>query len=164
MKKVIVIVLGLVVLTSAPAVAMAADLTDKQKSQIAESCQAAQSTLQRISNSDTTTRINRGRDYDQVLKLFYTMNTRAASNNLTEPKLAEITKNFENALNGFRADYNRYNDHLKSAYEINCKNQVANFYDNLSKTRDGRAVINADIVVLDNLINEYQLVVGGLAP
>jgi hypothetical protein len=164
MKKVMAVMLGLLTISLVSTqVVAAADLTDKHKTKIVENCPVAQSTLQRISSSDTTTRINRGRDYDQVLKLFYTMNTRAASNNIAEPRLAELTKSFEDALNSFRADYNRYNDQLKGAYEIDCKNQAANFYDNLTKTRDGRSGVNADITKLDNIINDYQSVVEGLA-
>jgi hypothetical protein len=163
MKKNFVLVLSLTLVALAlPNTANAANLSDKQKQKIVENCIGAQSTLQRISGSDTTTRINRGHDYDQVLKLFYTMNTRAASNNIAEPKLAEITKDFEETLNSFRANYNKYNDHLKSSFEIDCKSHTDTFYDNLAKTRDGRSEVNANIGRLDNLINEYQTVVGGL--
>jgi hypothetical protein len=134
----------------------AADLTADRKIQIAETCPAAQSTLQRISSSDTTARINRGRDYDQVLKLLHAMNTRVASNNIAEPKLAQLTKNFEETLNNFRNNYNRLNDYMKSTYEIDCKNHTNTFYDNLVKTREGRATVNADITKLDSIINDYQ--------
>jgi hypothetical protein len=162
MKKVIAIVLASLVAGSATQLVAAADLTSQQQTKIAERCSDAQLTLQRISSSDTTTRINRGRDYDQILKLFYAMNTRVASNNITEPRLTELTKALEDTLNGFRSNYNRYNDILKSTYEVDCKNQVGVFYDNLVKTRENRALINADVAKLDNLINEYQLVAGGL--
>lgn len=140
----------------------AADLSDKHKAKIAENCPAAQSTLQRISSSDTTARINRGRDYDQVLKLLYAMNTRVASNNIAEPKLAELTKSFENTLNNFRDDYNKYNDRLKNTYEGDCKNNVDTFYDNLVKTRESRATINTDINKLNNIIEDYKKVVSEL--
>jgi hypothetical protein len=164
MKKVSILVFGLLVasLTLIGSVS-AADLNDQTRAKIAENCSVAQSTLQRISSSDTTTRINRGRDYDQVLKLFHAMNTRAASNNIAEPKLTELTKSFETALNDFRTNYNQYNDQLKGTYESDCKNQTQTFYDALQKTRDGRSKINNDINKLDALINEYQVVVGGLA-
>jgi hypothetical protein len=139
--------------------ALAANLTDEQKEKITENCQVAQSTLQRIGNSDTTARINRGRDYDQVLKLLYAMNTRVSSNNITEPRLTELTKQFEEKLADFRSNYNKHNDNLKSTYEMNCSRNVNTFYDNLNKTRDSRAVINADIVGLDTIIDNYQQVV-----
>jgi hypothetical protein len=163
MKKTIAIVLSLLgVSLIATQTVSAADLTEAQTTKIVENCSVAQSTLQRISSSDTTTRINRGREYDKVLKLFYTFNTRAASNNITEPRLTELTKQFEETLNSFRADYNRYNDQLKGAYEGNCRSQASAFYDNLTRTRDNRSQVNADIVRLDNLINDYQSVVEGL--
>jgi hypothetical protein len=163
MKKIIAIIIGLLAASLTTTQVLAADLTEPQETKIRENCSVAQSTLQRISSSDTTARVNRGQNYDQVLKLFYTLNTRAAANNITEPKLTELTKKFEDTLNSFRADYNRYNDQMKSAYEVNCRSQVGGFYDNLTRTREGRAGVNADIVQLDNLINDYQAVVEGLA-
>ena len=157
MRKVIIV--SLCVLASSftfVQFAAAADLTTSQKAAIVEACPTTQSTLRRISSSDTTARINRGRDYDQILKLFYAMNTRVASNNITEPKLTDLTKKFEEALNNFRNNFNRYNDYLRSTYEVDCKNHANTFYDNLTKTRNSRVVINADITVLDKIINDYQ--------
>ena len=163
MKKGIMIIFSLLVVSLAVGQSVAAaELSDRHKQRIAEACPAAQSTLQRISSSDTTARINRGRDYDQVLKLFYAMNTRVASNNIAEPMLAQLTKSFEDRLNDFRNDYNKFNDQLKSTYELDCKNHVNTFYDSLVKTRSGRATVNSHISQLDNIINDYQQAVAEL--
>jgi len=140
----------------------AANLSDKQKNIIIDSCNTTQTTLQRIGDSDITARINRGRNYDQILKLFYAMNTRVASNNIAEPRLAELTKDFENNLNNFRNDYNKYNEQLKLTYETNCKTKVDAFYDNLNNSRNSRAKIRSDINELNKIIKQYQKVVKGL--
>lgn len=144
---------------SSVSLAYAEDLSDERKTSVSQTCVGAQSNLQRLGSSDTTTRINRGRDYDQVLKLFYLMNTRVASNNITEPKLAEITKNFEDELARFRENYNSYNDQLKSTVDFGCVNDPQGFYDSLDAARNRRANLNSNVVRLDNLIEEYQQVI-----
>jgi|GEM_PF-5320264 len=142
--------------------ASAKELSDEQKVAVAATCVNAQSNLQRLGSSDTTTRINRGRDYDQVLKLFYAMNTRVASNNITEPKLAEVTKNFENELARFRDNYNSYNDQLKTTTDFGCVGNPQGFYDALEATRARRANLNTSVNKLHDLMEDYQLIVKGL--
>lgn len=134
----------------------AQELSDERKNAVSQTCVSAQSNLQRIGSSDTTTRINRGRDYDQVLKLFYLMNTRVASNDITEPKLSEITKNFENELTLFRENYNSYNEQLKGTVDFGCVAEPQSFYDSLDTTRSRRANLNSNVVKLDSLIENYQ--------
>lgn len=137
----------------------AVDLSDEQKTTISQTCINAQSNLQRISSGDTTTRINRGRNYDQILKLFYLMNTRVASNNIAEPKLAEITKSFESELANFRENYNIYNTQLKNTTEYKCSANPQEFYNHLENTREKRLILNDDTVKLNNLIEDYKVVV-----
>lgn len=134
----------------------AQELDDERKVSVSQTCVNAQSNLQRLGSSDTTTRINRGRDYDQILKLFYLMNTRVASNNITEPKLSEITKKFEDELATFRENYNLYNDQLRNAVDFGCVDEPQGFYDSLDSTRGRRANLNSNVVKLDTLIEEYQ--------
>lgn len=136
--------------------AYAEDLSDERKNSISQNCVHAQSNLHRLSSSDTTTRINRGRDYDQALKLFYLMNTRVASNNIAEPKLAEITKEFEKELSTFRENYNSYNSQLKITVDFNCANEPQEFHNNLNNTREKRSNLNSSIIKLNNLIEDYQ--------
>lgn len=132
------------------------ELNDEEKTSVSQNCVNAQSNLQRLGSSDTTTRINRGRDYDQVLKLFYLMNTRVASNNITEPKLAEITKSFENELSLFRDNYNSYNEQLRNTVDFGCTAEPQGFYDSLDSTRGRRVNLNTNVVKLNSLIEDYQ--------
>jgi anaerobic glycerol-3-phosphate dehydrogenase len=159
-KKNIILVLAVLAVGGASAGLVAAvELDQAHTATVVANCGLAQSTLQRFRNSDTSTRINRGRNYDQVLKLFYAMNARAANNNITEPRLADLTKNFEDRLNDFRNRYNEYNDRLKGTIDIDCKQQPAAFYDDLTKSREKRADIKAVISELDALISRYQTTV-----
>jgi len=136
--------------------ASAKELDDEGRNHISQNCAAAQSNLQRLGSSDTTTRINRGRDYDQALKLFFTMNTRVASNNITEPKLAEITKEFENELSFFRDNYNSYNEQLRNTIDFGCVSEPQEFYELLEASRSRRTILNANVTKLNKLIEDYQ--------
>lgn len=137
----------------------AVELSEEQKVTFSQTCVNVQSNLQRISSGDTTTRINRGRNYDQTLKLFYAMNTRVASNNITEPRLSEITKKFENELASFRENYNLYNNQLKSTVDLNCSSNTQEFYNNLDKTRDKRFRLNENVIELNGLIEDYKIII-----
>jgi hypothetical protein len=167
MKKVALAITGIMTagIVSVSFVASAsADLDEAKKNIVVANCTNAQSTLQSISRSDTTTRINRGREYDKILKLFYAMNTRTATNNITEPKLTEITKSFENELNSFRALYNTYNDGLRGTIDTDCRQNPQGFYSSLEQSREKRAAINASVARLNSLIEDYQTSIGELIP
>jgi predicted nucleic acid-binding Zn-ribbon protein len=157
MKKIILLA-GAVVVASFVMVnsVFAEDLSDTKKATIVANCATSQSTLQRISRSDISTRISRGRNYDQILKLLYAMNARVASNNITEPKLADITKRFEDKLTSFRNRYNSYNSDLKNTLETDCKSKPEDFYKDLTRARIRRETLNETIGELDDLINGYQ--------
>jgi hypothetical protein len=143
--------------TITPTIVLAADELGEAKLDIIKTnCVAAQSTIQRIGRNDTISRINRGRDYDAVLKLFYAMNSRAASNNITEPRLAEITKSFEDELRIFRNKFNGYSGNYKLTVDIDCASRPADFYSRLNTTRSDRQAINSSIVKLDELISSYR--------
>jgi hypothetical protein len=162
-KKNIIYLLVILAVSLLPVGLAAAEPLDETKQGIvSQNCITAQSTLQRIGHSDTSARINRGQNYDQILKLFYTMNARVANNNITEPKLADLTKNFEDRLNTFRSQYNEYNDRLKTAIDGDCKNQPNQFYDNLITTRERRSNLNLTITGLNEIIGNYQETVRGL--
>ncbi|MDR2524438.1 MAG: hypothetical protein LBC95_02775 [Candidatus Nomurabacteria bacterium] len=141
-----------------------AEPTEKHQEVIRANCAAAQSDIQRISRNDVTARINRGRDYDQTLRLFYAMNMRLASNSQTVPRLAEITKDFEDTLSEFRSEYNGYNSGVKAVldYGESCAQRPIDFYDSLGKMRAGRDKMHKLVVKLGRLIDDYKTVVGGL--
>jgi hypothetical protein len=158
-NNIIFVILALVLSLSSAGLVSAVELDDAKKDFLASRCTIAQSTLQRIGHSDTSTRINRGHSYDQILKLIYAMNARVANNNITEPELADITKSFEDRLNDFRSQYNESNDRLKTVIDTDCKNNPGLFYDNLEQSRQKRATLSTTLATLNNLIDRYQMTI-----
>ncbi len=138
--------------------------TDIQRADaIRANCRAAQSTLQQVSRGDTVVRINRGRAYENMLKLMFAFNSRVAANNRSEPQLSEITASAKRGIERFRADYDQYQDALTRAIGVDCANQPVTFYEALIDARAKRVAVNQDIQNLDKQFGNYKKVVNGIA-
>lgn len=152
MKKVVLYV-SLVVITLAniavPAEAVPSDNV------IRANCQSIQSVLSQIEKTDAALRINRGRIYNEVLDLFYAMNSRLASNKISAPELVSITSDFDSQLADFRNDYNDYDDDLNELIVAECQDDPGDFYSQLISVRDERAKLNDEIASLDQLVDDY---------
>ena len=163
MKKQVIYGLAVLAATSLVAgSAFAVELSETKRASIVDNCSVLKSDLPAVGQADATTRVNRGYNYDQAQKLFLSMNARVANNNITEPKLTEITKNFEKELAGFRAGYSTYANQLKRLESTNCEHNPENFYDELEKLREARQAVGEKVKRLDALLQEYQIALGGL--
>ena len=152
MKKVVLYV-SLVVITLANiAVPAGAAPSDNV---VRANCQSIQSVLSQIEKTDAALRINRGRIYNEVLDLFYAMNSRLASNKISAPELVSITSDFDSQLADFRNDYNDYDDDLNELIEAECQDDPGDFYSQLISVRDERAKLNDEIASLDQLVDDY---------
>lgn len=153
MRKVIALVmsLGLVVFTAAlPVVAVPSDEVIKTN------CQSAQSVLNQQEKVDAALRINRGRVYNEVIELFYAMNSRLAGNRIAAAGLATITADFDSELEHFRSDYNDYDDVMNALVTMDCRAKPNDFYTNLTEVRDQRTNLDDRIKRLDDLTKDYQ--------
>ena len=152
MKKTLTILLSLTVLTSCVATpALAVPSSEVVKA----NCRAVQSVLNQMEKADAALRINQGRVYNELLNLFYAMNTRLLSNKISLPNLVSLTSEFESVLGEFRANYNSYDDALGDLVGAKCQEEPMAFYDKLVKVRDERAKLNSNIKRLDQLVELY---------
>lgn len=152
MKKVVLYV-SLVVITLANIVVPAGAVPSDNV--IRANCQSIQSVLSQIEKTDAALRINRGRIYNEVLDLFYAMNSRLASNKISAPELVSITSDFDSQLADFRNDYNDYDDDLNELIVSECQDDPGDFYSQLINVRDERAKLNDEIASLDQLVDDY---------
>jgi len=163
MKKfVICLMIVLVAAVAVVPLVWAEELSVASLNTIRTNCVAAQSDIQRIGRNDTISRVNRGRSYDAILKLFDAMNTRAANNNIDEPQLAEIAQSFELEVQNFRNKYNSYSSAYKASVSVDCVGRPTEFYNLLVRTRASRLELHNSINKLDGLINNYKAAVSGL--
>lgn len=151
--KKVVIYVSLVVITLANIVVPAGAVPSDNV--IRANCQSIQSVLSQIEKTDAALRINRGRIYNEVLDLFYAMNSRLASNKISAPELVSITSDFDSQLADFRNDYNDYDDDLNELIVAECQDDPGDFYSQLISVRDERAKLNDEIASLDQLVDDY---------
>lgn len=146
---------ALVVLVS-PFVSAAEPLDDTRIEIIRQNCSDAQVTLQRVLRSDTASRVNRGRAYEETIKLLAAFNSRAALNTYNIPDLIESTASFEAEFVAFKATYIKYDESLKNTLRIKCTEQPVTFYDSLTKTRELRAALAVHITSMNRLLDTYD--------
>lgn len=145
----------LVVIVS-PFVSAAEPLDDARIEIIRQSCRSAQTTMQQVLRSDTAARVNRGRAYEETIKLLAAFNSRAAFNTYNVPGLIESTAAYEAEFVAFKATYINYDTSLKNTLRINCIDQPVTFYDSLTRTKELRAGLTAHIVKMDQLLDTYN--------
>lgn len=141
---------AMVVLVS-PFVSAVEPLNEARVEVIRQNCSSAQVSMQRVLRSDTASRLNRGRAYEETIKLLAAFNSRAAINTFNVPVLIQTTADFESEFSAFKTSYIVYDTSMKETLRIKCSEQPVTFYDSLTKTREQRAKLHAHI----NKMNEY---------
>lgn len=140
-----------------------ANLSSAQIEKIRANCDTAQVSLQQLQQSDVATRLSRGRDYEQLLKLMAIFNSRVALNKLDAAALTAATADFEKRFRTFQRDYVNYSEHLSSTISMRCSEQPVTFYDSLVAVRENRNELAAEIDGMDSLLNRYQQSLDALA-
>jgi len=154
-KKYVISVLILSFVISPVALAASTDV-------IKANCDAARSSLQRIITSDKISRINRGRAYDQMSRLFYNFSERLRQNNIDNQKFTELTNEFNMMTASFRANYDIYKSSIDMVIDRECQSRPEAFYDSLQNAREKRRQVEADINSLNEIAERYQLAVNEL--
>ncbi len=133
-------------------------MTDQQIELIRANCLSTKNTLNQLHVSDALLRVNRGQIYESMsTKLMERFNGRVGANGLNNASLTAVTNSYGDQLNAFRADYIVYEQQLASAIKINCQNQPASFYDAVASARLKRTQVNADVIKLNQSLDQYQL-------
>lgn len=137
--------------------AQESQLTDQQIKNITSNCSTTKNYINQIHTSDALSRVNSGQIYDSILnKLMDKFNSRIANNNFENVDLTNVTKRYETALNTFRSDYITYERRLSSAIAIDCEKKPTEFYYAVISTREARIKVHDDVVLLNQLIDEYD--------
>jgi hypothetical protein len=132
-------------------------ITDQQIELIRTNCVSVKNTLNQLHVSDALLRVNRGQIYESMsTKLMERFNSRVANNNLNNASLVSVTTSYGLMLDTFRSDYITYEEKLSSAIGIDCSKQPVAFYDAISVARTERSQVHADVIKLNQYINQYQ--------
>jgi len=147
----------LAVFLVSPAVsAEAVPLSDRQIQVIKANCLGAQNSIQQLQRTEAVTRVNRGRAYESISKLFVALNSRVAINKLDAPALTSATTEMEHRFTAFKDDYSAYEDVLSDTAKLSCAVQPVTFYDTLTHARELRAKVAADIKAINEMLDAYQ--------
>ena len=162
LKKLSVIALATVsvLVLGQTASAQSADLTEEKQAIVVQTCVSAQTVLQKIQHNDAATRVNRGQSYETLVSRRMTpLNTRATSNeyNNSAPLLIGTTNKFQQGLDKFKKDYEKYDNSVSSALKTKCKDKPAVFYGYLEDARSQRQDVANDVANLSTLTGEYRV-------
>lgn len=131
-------------------------LTDQYIASIKAGCTDALQGILRVQKSEAATRVNRGREYESLLRLVAAFNSRVVLNKQEAPALTSTAARMQTKFTTFREHYLDYADKVDATLEINCKTAPVTFYDNLTAAREARARVATDIKDMDTLLDEYQ--------
>lgn len=136
--------------------AEAVPLTEQYIASIKSGCTDALQGILRVQKSEAATRVNRGREYESLLRLVAAFNSRVVLNKQEAPALTSTAAKLQTKFTDFREHYLDYADKIDATLEINCKTAPVTFYDNLTAAREARAKVATDIKDMDTLLDEYQ--------
>lgn len=132
-------------------------MSDLQIQLIKDNCLSVKNTLNQLHSSDALLRVNMGQNYESMYaKLMVKLNNRLALNSIANAKLVDASESYSNILDGFRADYIIYEEQLTRAINIDCQKQPVSFYDAVASARVRRQILHADVVRLNQSLDQYK--------
>lgn len=134
-------------------------LTQDNLNIIEQTCVSAQGQLARVQINDKLVRINRGGDYNSLIRLMQALDARAASNNYDTSSLIPIAGSLSDKYQQFASDFTKYDNTVDNVIQMNCRSQPAVFYSALTQARGLRAQLANDIKEMDTLVDQYQQLV-----
>jgi len=141
------------------AFAQAASLTSDQLQAISANCDNIKVSLNQLDRTDTVARINRGRDYDQVLMQITAFDNRLAHNKIDTSEFAQVATLLQASVDQFRAEYNTYENQLSVAAGADCKSKPLDFYADLVKARESRSAVAGQVATIASVMADYRSVV-----
>lgn len=162
MKKIGIIIFCAIAVTISSTTAHA--MLSRQKIDIIrQSCQEIGTDLRRVYGLDGLARTNLGQRYDNLQRrLMDPFIRRASSNGYTVERMRTISRQYATALTDFRKAYNQYHAVFDEVLSADCVNNPAYFYEKLEKMRSERAVVRDKVIILKELIAEFDRVVAAI--
>jgi hypothetical protein len=137
--------------------AQEAPMTEEHIARIRASCVEAKSTMNRLHASDALLRVNRGQLFESIsTKLMAPFNSRVAINQLDSGKLVSITSVYGKELDGFRTDYQQYEEAMSHVLQLDCTKQPVAFYDGVADARKKRDAVHTRAEALQKATRDYK--------
>ena len=157
MKRALLFLSVFLTLLASPMVsAEAQSLTEEHIASIRVGCTNALRGILQVQKSEAATRVNRGREYESLLRLTAAFNSRIVLNKLDAPALTSASARMQTNFSEFQEHYLDYADKIDATLDINCKEAPVTFYDSLTRAREARALVATDVREMTALLDEYQ--------
>ena len=131
-------------------------LTDQHIAAIRVGCVDALQGMLQVQRTEAATRVNRGREYESLLRLVAAFNSRIVLNKLDAPAMTGAASRMQERFSQFQQHYLDYADKVDATLDVNCKEAPVTFYDSLTEAREARASVASDVVEMSKLLTEYQ--------
>ena len=130
---------------------------------IQQNCSSIKIQLSQIQKNDTKNRVQLGSYFESInTDLMLNLNLRLVKNNITNPELTSLQRDFASERERFKNDYIGYSQELESLLKIDCKADPTNFAKHLNKTRTKRDAVYESIERLNELLDKHAATVKDL--
>lgn len=119
-------------------------------------CLAVKFKLSKIHEEDGLLRVTLGQTYETTSsKLMARFNARIVENRLDGAELIRLAADYEDALDTFRDNYQKYEIEMNSLLKADCQSQRQTYYLSIDSTRQLRNQVNVDVQNLNKILGEY---------
>lgn len=112
--------------------------TELQEALITERCSIIKQTLDKQRRRDLVSRINRGREYQNLIDQQQALTDRIRNNGMDQTGFEQRLNELKAAFDVFRSDYTLYDDAFSSLLNVDCKKDPGNFLSALINVRQLR--------------------------
>lgn len=147
--SVVFLIFGLV---ASPAMVLAQDASQLTK----ERCTWLDGYIDTLRQSDLSSRLNRGRDYDNISKQTDAFAQRLRNNHIDTGIFDDLSRQFTDQVSQFRDSYAHYDDSLIALATVDCKNHPDEFIAKLEQARSKRSEIAARVSQIDGILQQYR--------
>ncbi|HSE29185.1 MAG TPA: hypothetical protein VLA77_01195 [Candidatus Saccharimonadales bacterium] len=151
MKRIFLIV-SLCALVLVPSAQVRAQ-TELQEGLIIERCDIIKQSLDKQRRRDLVSRINRGRDYQNLIDQQQALTDRVRNNGLDYVKFEQRLSELKVAFDNFRKSYTAYDDGLSTLTAIDCKKEPANFFGQLLAVRALRSDVGQKSLLIKDILS-----------
>ncbi|MBR3386201.1 hypothetical protein IKG68_01350 [Candidatus Saccharibacteria bacterium] len=131
-----------------------ATLSETQKNNIVQNCEAIHEKLVNVQHMDSRTRVYLGRYYETILTEYVMpLNMWLVANSMANAELIENQNSFTTMRSEFVSDYIAYQKELELLVGMDCTKDAERFYDKLVTVRKSRAVVEEDTVKMRKLMD-----------
>lgn len=134
--------------------------TDLQEALITERCSIIKQTLDKQRRRDLVSRINRGREYQNLIDQQQALTDRIRNNGMDQSQFEQRLNELKFAFDVFRSDYTAYDDAFSGLLAIDCKKDSGNFLSALINVRTLRQKLGAQTQQIADILKlQRELIV-----